>query len=457
MLQRVREWLTLGLIVLLPFHALAVTVLTKLIAGPGHAPLSMIAFWKEGLLGLIIVIALLEILKTKNRSQTLRLDLLDDLILFLIGLALFVTGSQSSIAAMPFALGFKYDFIPLVAFLILRRVDWSDVFKMRAVLSILWVAFITSVYGIATLFLPDSFFTLLGYSDLHSLYVANGPIAAFQQIGGSSLHRIQSTFSGPNQFGIWLLLPIGLIASHVIPDFSKRKQSSWFFSKTPSPAARVLPFIALALTFSRAAWIGAFVIVVLAIYPWFKAHITRGRVLGAGFLGAALLFVALALFPNTLLRLSSTRGHIERPIEAIQKMIAHPFGLGLGSAGPATNRSSDTCVMLRPEDDPSWAKPHPELCVFLGEKQVQPVDRTCNCPFVPENWYLQIGVELGWLGFVLYMALIVLVLRKLSVIGYRLSGIFYAFLAVSIAGLFLHSWEDAAIAYTTWLMIASNK
>jgi hypothetical protein len=39
-MQRIRESLALILIALLPFHALAVTLLTKLIAGPGHAPLT---------------------------------------------------------------------------------------------------------------------------------------------------------------------------------------------------------------------------------------------------------------------------------------------------------------------------------------------------------------------------------------------------------------------------------
>jgi O-antigen ligase len=100
--------------------------------------------------------------------------------------------------------------------------------------------------------------------------------------------------------------------------------------------------------------------------------------------------------------------------------------------------------------------PHPELCVFLGDKQVQPTDRTCSCPFLPENWYLQIGVELGWIGFLLYLGLVVILLLKI----FRSSqltahSLFLAFLGISIAGLFLHSWEDAAIAYALWLLIAA--
>ena len=61
MLSIFRERLTIALIALLPLHALLVTVLTKVIAGAGHAPLPVLALWKEALLGIILLIALWEI------------------------------------------------------------------------------------------------------------------------------------------------------------------------------------------------------------------------------------------------------------------------------------------------------------------------------------------------------------------------------------------------------------
>ena len=83
---------------------------------------------------------------------------------------------------------------------------------------------------------------------------------------------------------------------------------------------------------------------------------------------------------------------------------------------------------------------------------------------LPENWYLQIGVELGILGFILYVLLIVLLLKRLAVSGERLAGspaashyaliAFLVFLGVSIGALFLHAWEDTAVAYTLWILIA---
>ena len=62
MLSRVREWLALVLVGFLPFHALFVTVLTNLIAGPGHAPLGILALWKEAVLLIVLILAFLEII-----------------------------------------------------------------------------------------------------------------------------------------------------------------------------------------------------------------------------------------------------------------------------------------------------------------------------------------------------------------------------------------------------------
>ena len=147
-------------------------------------------------------------------------------------------------------------------------------------------------------------------------------------------------------------------------------------------------------------------------------------------------------------------------------MFAPPFGLGVGSAGPASNRVSDACVHLPADSDASWAKDRSNLCVFVDDIQIQPVDRACRCPLLPENWYLQIGVELGILGFALFIALIILVLRTLQTTNHTLltSSIqskfgqtaMLSFLGISIAALFLHAWEDAAVAYTVWFLVACN-
>ena len=149
MLQTFRERLTLVLIGLLPFHALLVTVITKVIAGPDHAPIAWLALWKEAVLGIIILLALAEIIFRNPKLKNLRLDLIDWLIVTLIGLSFVVSilNSQFSILNSAFAFGFKYDFIPLVAFMVLRRVEWSQQWSTHMRTVIIGAASVMCIYG----------------------------------------------------------------------------------------------------------------------------------------------------------------------------------------------------------------------------------------------------------------------------------------------------------------------
>ncbi len=439
--QRIREYCTVLLLALLPFHALGVTVLTRLVDGPNQPPMGVFALWKEGLLMLVLLLACVEFVEMKRdqrpetRRKILSFDALDVCIVILAASLLFSTFLVSGLRS-PFALyGLRYDLVPLAAFVLLRRVDWSDRFRARAPFVLAIAACVAAVYALLTLALPASFFTAIGYSDLHSLYVPGRPIAAFQQIGGSALRRLQGPMSGPNQFGIWLaaVLPFAL-------------------SLRPLLRRIVAPLLLLAivLSFSRAAWIATAVILVIALWPQLKKlSVTVVTTLCIGVLAIAL--AVLLAFPSVILRVESSIDHLRNPLEAAGIMLREPLGRGLGSAGPANNRVADACVYQEEGSDVSWAVPHADLCVFAGATQVQPVGRACNCPLLPENWYLQLGVEGGWLAFIAFTALIVLALKKLRALR---SPVFLSLLAVSIAALFLHAWEDAATAYAVWAMVA---
>jgi len=464
MLQYLRERLTLVLIGLLPFHALLVTVFTRVLSGPGHAPLGTLVLWKESLLGLILLIAVVEIFnrsrqaKIENQQSPFALDSIDGLILALMALSIVVfanTGKRLDL----FLFGFKYDFVPLEAFLLLRRVSWSDAWKKQVMQLLLMVAVLIGFYGIATLFFPNSFFTSLGYAPAHSLYFSDGSLAAFQKIGESGMNRIQSTMSGPNQLAMWLLIPLSVLLTAL---FSSR--GDYRLQTTDNRRWMWLWLCvvlgALFLSYSRAAWIGAAVMGGVVAWTSLQGNPLRNRyaMMAAGVLSIGIA-LAVMLFPTVLLRLGSTRAHFDRPIEAVHRMIAHPFGMGLGMAGPASSKVSDACVFLRPQDDPAWARTLPRLCVYLGEKQVQPTDRTCECPFYPENWYLQMGVELGWLGLALFVGLIGMILVRLrrlqSTDGRLQMASFLCFLGIAVGALFLHAWEDAAVAYTAWILAGS--
>lgn len=432
MLPRLRELLTLALLALLPFHALGVTVFTRIVAGPNNAPLGALALWKEALLAVVLLIALIEVIRSGDLKKALKLDRFDACVLVLAAalvVSTFIAGTPLTQAFY----GIRYDLVPLIAFVLLRRVTWSEAFLARLPFVLGGAVLGAVVYGLLTLALPASFFTALGYSDLHSLYVPSGPVAPFQQIGGTALRRLQGAMSGPNQFGIWIacLLPILL----ALP-------GKWRRVVAP------LALLAILLTFSRAAWIAAAAVLVVSFWPQLrKLSVSAVTALCVGIL--ALSIAVLAFFPSVILRIESSADHLSNPIEALGIMVREPLGHGLGSAGPAHNRVSDACVFLEEGSDASWAVPHVDLCVFVGDVQVQPVGKECSCPLLPENWYLQLGVEGGWIAMLTFMALVVLLIRRLWPTPPAMG-----LMVVAIAGLFLHAWEDAAVAYTVWILCA---
>ena len=462
LLQKIREALVLLLLALLPFHALLVTVGTMLIAGPGHAPLAWLALWKEGLLAVILLIAVIEyVSKLKAQFSKLHIDSLDLLILALLLLSLTTTALGHNDWKL-YLFGFKYDFIPLVSFFLLRRTEWSEAFAVWVQRVVVGAGSIVALYGFVALFLPMGFFQALGYSDLHSLYLPGGPLAPFQQIGGSFLRRMQGAFSGPNQLGIWMLIPFGIILSRLL-------SSGWQQRKRKDFVLHALAFILVALSillsFSRAACIAAFAVTLLAFWKMLPRQQAKKSISWIIGVGVALGIMLIVITPSVALRLASSRDHLIKPMQALQTMAQHPLGLGLGSAGPASNRVSDACVFLEQGADASWAKSHPDLCVFIDSVQVQPplpigamlmvgepYGRVCHCAFLPENWYLQIGVEMGWMGLILYVLLVMLIVR--SLLAGRENYAALVFIAVSIAALFLHAWEDAAVAYTVWMVVA---
>jgi len=489
MLQRIREWLAFILLCLLPFHALLVTVGTKLIKGPGFAPLPVLALWKEGLLLLIVAIAIIDIFHREYASQPEKsawsFDAIDWLILGglvwasvvsmdpstfakLGGFSGFFTHLKFTSADKQFLLGFKYDFLPLAAFFFLRRVLWTEKWLKQVLIGLATVGAIAALYGIVTAFLPISFFTALGYSDAYSLYIPGGPLAAFQQIESSPIRRIQSVMSGPNQLGLWLLIPFSIFLWIGIKRFKSHLRSEtdlkisflliWGFVFAAILAA-------LMLTYSRAAWIAAagmtFFLFILAArrakqlgYPRRVLVLTLVSVVVAGAAAAGTL---VKLRPDLLIRAQSLGGHIDRPLNAIGLIGQHPFGLGLGTAGPASNALSDVCVYQPAGSDYSWAKSRTDICIFLGNTQRYPADRACVCPLLTENWYLQFGVEMGIPGLILSILLALLVLRPLLSINLtdRALPALLAFLGVSIAGIFLHAFEDSAVAYTVWVLMSA--
>jgi hypothetical protein len=482
-LSRLRHFLVLVLFCLLPFHAFFVTVGTNALVGPGQPPLVVLAVWKELLIAVLFVIGILElagedvrrwtfqytsILKTASPWRlALKLGSETWMITALLVLALALSTFHFQLST--FVFGFKYLFLPLVFFLLLQSLSWEAGFLERKLLPLLaLIGGLLALYGILTFFLSESFFTALGYSAAHSLYSPKAPLSAFQYIAGTEIRRIQSTFAGPNQFALWLLLPWSIWLLALLRSLPRASSDSRCFARDVLLLCNfLLVGAALFLTFSRSAWVAAFVMTFISCLRLLQG--SGRRIVLSTFLVVAVGATALIAFlaSPVLERGLSNRAHLERVWMGVTEMFRTPLGHGLGSAGPASNRLQDPCVFYEGAPDISWAASRSDLCIFVNGVQLQPLptERLCTCPVLTENWYVQVGIELGVLGLLLFLLLIAIVLKKLVALSYQLSAdamlpapslqltAFLAFLGISIAALFLHAWEDSAVAYTVWGMV----
>src|SRR3989344_7210270 len=138
MLRILRHQLILLLFVLLPCHALFVTLGTKLITGAGHAPLSSLAIWKEGLMALIFLVSIIELFFSERGTirnvlswKRGNIGKEQAIIVLLLLIALFLFPVRTDLAA--FVYGFKYVFVPLIFFIVLASLPWEEGFLEKKI------------------------------------------------------------------------------------------------------------------------------------------------------------------------------------------------------------------------------------------------------------------------------------------------------------------------------------
>lgn len=115
-----------------------------------------------------------------------------------------------------------------------------------------------------------------------------------------------------------------------------------------------------------------------------------------------------------------------------------PIGYGLGIAGPASQIGNSI------ESAGNWT---------IATNTVTTVHR-----FLPENWYVQILLEQGIVGFTLFVSLLILIgIRLIHRIkkhrDYLSIGVATAFFSLCFMANFTHAFEEAATSYTLFLII----
>ena len=402
-------WIIAAIIVLLPFHAFFTSW-----AANNFGHLDLFRIWKEIILALMLPPILLLAWSRNDTKHFLKHSLIVRLflayVLLHIILGLWALHNHNvNKTALLYSLIVNLRFVGF--FIITYIVASHNMFLKKHVVKILIIpaAIVVSVGLLEKLVMPNSF---LAY------FYGHKTIPPYLTVDGNSkIQRVQSTLRGPNPLGAYSVLVITAFTAFI-------KQ-------------RYLKFILVAATlivlfysYSRSGLIGAFISVwLLAWWMLLKSHhrlwlISSAIVIGLLVGGAFYALKSKPIAQDTFLHTSSTSGS---PITADKSRLTslrsgmhdvfhEPLGRGPGTAGPASFRNI----------------PHP--------------------PRIAEDYYLQIGQEVGVLGIAIFLAINVLVAKQLWLKRQEMLAkvLLASLVGITFVNLVSHAWADDTLSYIFW-------
>lgn len=318
-----------------------------------------------------------------------------------------------SIGAFLFGLllNLRYLVFFLVVMMLMKYSQWS---RERWLRIIIIGAVIVSAFAVLQFtVLPHDFLAHFGYG------IAT--IEPYETINNNQAYiRVASTLRGANPLGAYMLVMITLLAA-IWPRLQRKV--TWGI-------VLALCTGALAFSFSRSAWVGTIVALacLLALRLRTRQHWLRAGLGALGF--TVLLGTAFAVFhnnrllqnalyhtdDNSTITVSSNDQRSSAIRSGVHDIVHEPLGRGVGSAGPAS------------------------------------VHNTAAPARLAENYYLQIGQELGWFGLISYVAITLAV-------GFQLwqqrrdrlaLGLLAAFAGLFVVNMLSHAWTDDTLAYIWW-------
>lgn len=378
--------------------------------------------WKEVMLSVLAGILLLMLVSSKNLRSELKKNRLLALVGAYIALLLIVGAYDlvtHRVGDKAVIYGWLIDIRPIGFFALVNLVFFSNSsrtigFPWKKI--ILIPAAIVIAFGLLQFtVLPKDVLTHIGYS--------KATILPYQTVDSQpNFVRVQSTLRGPNPLGAYLVLIITLAAS-LMTSIKGRKKSALAILIAGS-------LVVIFGTYSRSAEVGLILSLatLLAVHQkqFVRRHILKLSitglilVLGAGvivlrhnYTAQNVLFHSSQESPSLV---SSNAARTSALKSGALDIVHHPLGGGVGSAGPASLRNN------------------------LGQ------------PKIAENYFLQIGQEVGILGMLLFVAINIIVgyelwLKREDVLA---GALLASLVGISFIGLVSHVWTDDTLAYIWW-------
>lgn len=406
------------LLVLLPYHAfLSVWV------GSSFGVYRYVQLWKEAVVALTFCLVLLSFSKhalqeyVRENRWLLGAGTGYVLLTLIFGLMTYAKGAVNTDAlAFAFIINIRYLLFFLTTHMLFSQyrppVKWLRLIVIPAIPVVL--------FGLVQQFLlPPRFLEHFGYS----MYT----ILPFQYVDNNPEYlRVQSFLRGANPLGAYLVIVLSALMYYLAIVRSWR-------SRVATVACTILVCATLYYTYSRSAWLGvlAACLVLLAVIAR-RTTIKHKKVLIAAFFTVSFIVVigGIAFVQNNpdsqyaIFHSKSTSD--SRPTsnsvraafmrQGLQNISKHPFGTGPGTAGPAS------------------------------------VHNTRQEPRIPENYFMQIALETGLQGLLLFMVVYIWVGNALW--RRRADGLalvlFVSLIGITVVNMVSHAWADDTLSLIWW-------
>lgn len=307
---------------------------------------------------------------------------------------------------------FAYLFIGMIVVRTYPKLNPRTLLKVILVASTL-----TCMVAFVQYIAPKDLMTHFGYS------IERGVKPAFFIDDKPDFPRVMSTIRDPNSYGAYLVLPITLL--WII--FLKLKKH-----RTSAAALGVIHAFALLLTFSRGAWLGTIIALSVATFFIFERSILdilkkRAWIIGLVII-ALIPIVSMVknqyVFQNVILHSDKSTVlkdpnelRIEVQTKAIDDIADQPEGHGPGTAGLVSIGNPKGTVLT-------------------------------------ENYFLQIGYELGIAGLLIFVGLLVVTYKyllqgKRNITSIAVISSFWGYIFIATL---IHLWSNEAVAAQWWLL-----
>lgn len=403
----------------MPFHAFLTVWASTFV---GHY--TLLRLWKEILIVVVLPGVAYILYRNKRLWKEVKRAWLFRLFALYIGLHILLGGvalMRNQVNGTALADGLILNLRLVVFFFVTWVCASSSPWLRKHARNLLLIpAIVVVVFGLLQAFvLPADFLSHFGYS--------SATIAAYQTVNHDMHYvRVQSTLRGSDPLGAYLIVIISILATLLS---GRRIRGKW--QRKACIGLLVGSLIVLYFTYSRSAYIGT--ILALGVIGWCALKSRRAkRVLLLGGFCICLIggVSALALrhnsrFESTFFHTdqqslsphSSNQNHASALESGIHDVIHQPLGRGPGTAGPASVHN------------------------------IYPAR-------IAEDYYLQIGQEVGWIGLFLFLAITALVAWRLW--ERREDWLALALLAslvgISFVNLLSHAWADDTLSLIWWGM-----